>query len=60
MSTPEATVVLGDGDGKVEGTAEGNGMVDAAIAAIAAATGVSGRLTDFNVSSVTGGRRRVG
>ena len=35
QSTPEATVVLSDGDGKVEATAEGNGMVDAAIAAIA-------------------------
>jgi 2-isopropylmalate synthase len=60
VSTPEATVVLSNGDGKVEGTAEGNGMVDAAIAAIAAATGVSGTLTDFNVSSVTGGRDALG
>ena len=60
LSTPEATVVLSDGDGKVDATAEGNGMVDAAIAAIAAATGVSGTLTDFNVSSVTGGRDALG
>ena len=43
-----------DGDGR------GNGMVDAAIAAIAAATGVSGTLTDFNVSSVTGGGDALG
>ena len=60
VSTPEATVVLSDGDTKVDGTAEGNGMVDAAIAAIAVATGVSGTLTDFNVSSVTGGRDALG
>ena len=60
VSTPEARVVLSDGDGKVEGSAEGNGMVDAAIAAIASATGVSGTLTDFNVSSVTGGRDALG
>ena len=30
-------------------------MVDAACKAIKAATGIDGRLTDFNVSSVTGG-----
>jgi 2-isopropylmalate synthase len=44
----------------VEATAEGNGMIDAAIAAIADATGVSGTLTDFNVSSVTGGGDALG
>ncbi|MGZ4690260.1 MAG: 2-isopropylmalate synthase [Acidimicrobiia bacterium] len=60
LSTPEATVVLTDGETKVDATAEGNGMVDAAIAAIAKATGVSGTLTDFNVSSVTGGRDALG
>jgi 2-isopropylmalate synthase len=60
MSTPEATVVLSDGDGKVDGTAQGNGMIDAAIAAIAKATGVAGTLNDFNVSSVTGGRDALG
>ncbi len=60
VSTPQATVVLSDGEGKVEATAEGNGMVDAAIAAIAQATGVSGTLLDFNVSSVTGGGDALG
>ncbi len=60
VSTPEATVVLSDGDGKVDATAEGNGMVDAAIAAIARATGVSGTVLDFNVSSVTGGGDALG
>ena len=52
--------MLSDGDGKVDGTGEGNGMIDAAIAAIADATGVSGTLTDFNVSSVTGGGDALG
>ncbi len=58
--TPSARVVLSDGDVKVEGEAQGNGMIDAAIASIADATGVSGTLVDFNVSSVTGGRDALG
>ena len=53
-------MVLTDGTAKVEATAEGNGMVDAAIAAIAEATGVSGTVLDFNVSSVTGGGDALG
>jgi 2-isopropylmalate synthase len=60
QSTPTARVVLSDGAGKVEGQAEGNGMIDAAIAAIAAATGVRGTLTDFTVSSVTSGGDALG
>jgi 2-isopropylmalate synthase len=62
VQQPKAHVVLsdGDGDGKVEAEAEGNGMVDAAIAAIAQATGVSGTLLDFKVSSVTGGGDALG
>jgi 2-isopropylmalate synthase len=60
LSTPQATVVLSDGDGKIDATAEGNGMVDAAIAAIAGATGVTGTVLDFNVSSVTGGGDALG
>jgi 2-isopropylmalate synthase len=59
-STPTATVVLGDGDGKVEAEAEGNGMIDAAINAIAEATQVKGNLLDFNVSSVTAGGDALG
>ncbi|MCJ7436661.1 MAG: 2-isopropylmalate synthase [Acidimicrobiia bacterium] len=57
---PTAHVVLTDGDGKVEAEADGNGMVDAAIAAIAQATGISGTLLDFKVSSVTGGGDALG
>jgi 2-isopropylmalate synthase len=60
QSMPSATVVLSDGDGKVDATAEGNGMVDAAIAAIAQATGVTGTVLDFNVSSVTSGGDALG
>jgi 2-isopropylmalate synthase len=54
-ATPTATVVL-DADGeKREATAEGDGMVEAACTAIKRATGIDGRLTDYSVTSVTGG-----
>ena len=48
-----------DGE-KMEATAEGDGMIDAAGQAIRSATGVDGRQTDFNVSSVTGGVDALG
>jgi 2-isopropylmalate synthase len=57
---PTATVVLTDEDGKVEGDGQGNGMIDAAIDAISNATGVSGNVLDFNVSSVTSGGDALG
>ncbi|MEX1218355.1 MAG: 2-isopropylmalate synthase [Acidimicrobiales bacterium] len=54
-STPIAKIVL-DRDGeKIEASAEGDGMVDAACAAIRQATGIDGTLTDYAVTSVTGG-----
>ena len=59
-STPTATVVLTGQEGERRGTGTGNGMIDAAIAAIAAATGVEGRLTDFAVQAVTGGGDALG
>jgi 2-isopropylmalate synthase len=59
-TTPTASVVLTEGDGRVQATAEGNGMIDAAIAAVAKATGVSGTLLDFKVSSVTKGGDALG
>ena len=60
-STPTATVVLTDDQaGTAEATAEGNGMIDAAIVAIAQATGVRGTVLDFNVSSVTSGGDALG
>jgi 2-isopropylmalate synthase len=52
---PSATVVLEHEGEKVEASAEGDGMVEAACAAIKQATGVEGRLTDYAVTSVTGG-----
>jgi 2-isopropylmalate synthase len=57
---PSARVVLGHGDGKVEATGSGDGMIDAAIAAISEATGVYGKVGNFQVSSVTGGSDALG
>jgi 2-isopropylmalate synthase len=58
--TPSARVVLTEEDAKVDAEAEGNGTIDAAMAAIAKATGVHGTLTDFTVSAVTGGGDALG
>jgi 2-isopropylmalate synthase len=60
VAVPRARVVLTRDGSKVEASAEGDGMIDAACQAIKAATGVDGRLTDFNVSSVTGGVDALG
>ena len=57
---PTATVVVERRGEKREATAEGDGMIDAACKAIAAATGVDARLVDFAVSSVTGGVDALG
>ena len=45
---------------KLEANAEGDGMIDAACAAIRQATGVEASLVGFNVSSVTGGIDALG
>jgi 2-isopropylmalate synthase len=58
--TPTATVVLVREGEKIEASADGDGMIAAACQAIKQATGVEGRLTDFNVSSVTGGVDALG
>ena len=60
IGTPRARVVLDRGGEKVDQEAEGDGMIDAACRAIRKATGVDGKLTDFNVSSVTGGVDALG
>jgi 2-isopropylmalate synthase len=60
VATPSARVVLSDGDDKVEGEGSGNGMIDAAIDAISRASGVSGTVLDFKVSSVTSGGDALG
>ena len=57
---PTARVVLVYADGKREGTGTGDGMIDAAIAAISEACGVPGTLGNFQVSSVTGGADALG
>lgn len=53
--TPTATIVLDHEGEKLEATATGDGMVEAACTAIKSATGIDGRLTDYAVTSVTGG-----
>jgi 2-isopropylmalate synthase len=55
-----AHVVLADGEATVEADGEGNGMIDAAIEAISVATGISGTVLDFKVSSVTKGGDALG
>ena len=60
VGTPRATVVLSREGDKSEASAEGDGMIDAACQAIRSATGVDAKLTDFNVSSVTGGVDALG
>src|SRR6478735_6397746 len=57
---PSARVVLGHGDGKIEAEGSGDGMIDAAIAAISEATGVHGKVSNFQVASVTGGSDALG
>jgi 2-isopropylmalate synthase len=60
LAMPSATVVLSDGNGKVEGEGSGNGMIDAAVDAISKATDVVGTVLDFKVSSVTSGGDALG
>ncbi len=60
VGTPVATVVLLHDGEKLEASADGDGMIDAACRAIKAATGVEAALVDFNVSSVTGGVDALG
>ncbi|HEX3453284.1 MAG TPA: 2-isopropylmalate synthase [Gaiellaceae bacterium] len=62
QATPSASIVLHDGEsgGTVEASGSGNGMIDAAVDAIASATDVRGVVADFKVSSVTGGGDALG
>ncbi|MDQ1433819.1 MAG: 2-isopropylmalate synthase [Actinomycetota bacterium] len=57
---PTARVIVTDADDKIEATGTGDGMIDAAIAAIVEATGVPGKVGNFQVSSVTGGSDALG
>jgi 2-isopropylmalate synthase len=54
-TTPTATIVLDHDGEKLEASATGDGMVEAACTAIKQATGIEGRLTDYSATSVTGG-----
>jgi 2-isopropylmalate synthase len=58
--TPRARVIVSRDGRKSEATSDGDGMIDAACRAIKEATGIEARLTDFNVSSVTGGIDALG
>ena len=60
VGVPRARVVVTRDGEKLEAHSEGDGMIDAACRALKMATGVDGRLTDFNVSSVTGGVDALG
>jgi 2-isopropylmalate synthase len=57
---PRATVHLKRGDETVEESAIGDGLIDAAMGAIARAAGIEGRLVSFHVSAVTGGTDALG
>ena len=60
VMSPTATVRLSHDAGVVEQSAIGDGMVDAACAAIAKAVGVDARLLEFHVSAVSGGTDALG
>ena len=60
VGVPRARVVLIRNGEKTEASADGDGMIDAACKSIKVATGIEARLTDFNVSSVTGGVDALG
>ncbi len=60
IGMPRARVVVSRDGRKSEATAEGDGMIDAACKAIKQATGIEAKLTDFNVSAVTGGIDALG
>ena len=60
VAEPRARIVVTRAGEKREATAEGDGMIDATCKAIRAATDVDAKLTDFNVSSVTGGVDALG
>jgi 2-isopropylmalate synthase len=57
---PRATVHLRRGDETIEESAIGDGLIDAAMGAIARAAGVEARLVSFHVSSVTEGSDALG
>jgi len=59
-TAPRATVRLARGEEEVEADATGDGMIDAACAAVAKAAGVDAVLLSFQVAAVTPGSDAVG
>ena len=59
-SRSHAEVRVADGDRMLEASAEGDGPIDAAFTALAAATGIDARVVEFNVNAVTGGEDALG
>jgi 2-isopropylmalate synthase len=57
---PRATVHLRKGEETIEESAIGDGLIDAAMGAIARAAGVEAKLVSFHVSAVTGGTDALG
>ena len=57
---PEAKVTVRKGDQNLEGSATGDGPVDAVFRAIDSATGVPMTVTDYGVRAVTKGREALG
>lgn len=60
IGTPIASVKVGSKGTQLQGSAEGNGMIDAACKAISQATSYNAKLVGFTVSSVTGGIDALG
>jgi hypothetical protein len=58
--TPTATVRISHDGTVTERSAMGDGMVDAACAAVAEAVGIDANLVAYNVSAVTGGADALG
>jgi 2-isopropylmalate synthase len=57
---PTATIIVKSVKGQVQEASTGDGPVDAACRAIERATGISVNLTDYRISSNTGGKEAVG
>jgi 2-isopropylmalate synthase len=53
--TPQAKVTLRKGDAMLDGTATGDGPVDAVCNAIRKITGTASRMVDYRIAAITGG-----
>ncbi|MFH1645887.1 MAG: 2-isopropylmalate synthase [Candidatus Omnitrophota bacterium] len=59
-TTPKAVVTVKIGKKTLEGTAKGDGPVDACYKAIDKITGLKGRLLDYGIRSITSGKDALG